>query len=316
MLPISVSSVCYTLPSLTISYHLVPASHDFLTPTWSKAQAWRKRCRAFVDEHIIPLCQPMGGAVCRGLPVFCELLGPQFQFPLCVARSTRLCPRRPTSNAQRASLLWISEFHLDFPSQICTKICKKQKQKQISLSKFKTGWSVADRRRPHIPELLTSCPTMPPEELELGRHEFSVWKKSKIFKTLRGHSFALFYNLQPLNYTNYMNEEFKTLSSDVFFMALFPVALKKFRVQGAELDVLRPQDLDYFHELIFVDELARCLGVSPQIHTTPHKLQLTTKFRVEAYIHLAFKRFKTTFFVVLQRIWNIHLVQSMCFALL
>ena len=38
------------------------------------------------------------------------------------------------------------------------------------------------------------------------------------------------------------------------------------------------QDLDYFHELIFVDELARCLGVShksiqiPQT-TTHHKVQ-------------------------------------------
>ena len=217
----------HLLPSLTISYHLVPASHDFLTPTWSKAQAWRKRCRAFVDEHIIPYVSQWEvrfAAVCQ----FLWTVGSTISITTSRRKVNKAVPKEAYIQCAEASLLLISVFHLDFPSQICTKICKKQKQKQISLSKFKTGWSVADRRRPTFrsfwPRALR-CPR------GAGTWKTSIFgvKKSKIFKTLRD---IVLHCLQLTTIElNEWYEEFKTFSSDVFYGS-FPLRWRSFEFRA------------------------------------------------------------------------------------
>jgi len=168
----------HLLPSLTILYLL----HMIF---WPLREAKHRHGASDAEPSWTSTLFPMSANGRCGLPrfaSFCELSTISISTSRC--KVNKAVPKEAYIQCAEASLLWISEFHLEFPSQICTKICKKQKQKHISLSKFKTGWSVADRRRPTFwsfwPRALR-CPR------GAGTWKTSIFgvKKSKIFKTLR-----------------------------------------------------------------------------------------------------------------------------------
>lgn len=164
------------------SYHLLPSCTCFtwfFDPYVKQSTGMAQAMPSLRGRAHYSLCQPMGGAVCRGLPV--SVNSPQFQFPLRVARSTRLCPRRPTSNAQRHHFFEFLSFILSFHHRSAQRFARNKNKNTFRSANSRQAGLLPIVVGPHS-GAFDLVPYDAPEELELGRHQFSVWKNLRFSK--------------------------------------------------------------------------------------------------------------------------------------
>ncbi len=254
-----------------------------------------------------PLCQPMGGAVCRDRCGRHRTVGSTISISTFSRRKVKVnkaVPKEAYIQCAEASALssccWFSmtDLHEDL-------------QKIQNFSNFV---STNSRQAGLLPIVVGAhsgafdlVPYDAPEELELGRHQFSVWKTLRCSKRWelrhwKTHSFALF----ALNCTNDTNEiewRIRAASSDKYKFLIFPSmhCSRSFEFSGTELDVEQSRriwitSMSWF---LWMSLLGVLRGRTNAYKS--HKPQLTIKFRVETYIHLALKVFNSIV-VVLQRI--------------
>lgn len=167
----------HLLPSLTILYLL----HMIF---WPLREAKHRHGASDAEPSWTSTLFPMSANGRCGLPrfaSFCELLGPQFQFPLCVARSTRLCPRRPTSNAQRHHFFEFLSFILIFHHRSAQRFARNKNKNKFRSANSRQAGLLPIVVGPHS-GAFDLVPYDAPEELELGRHQFSVWKNLRFSK--------------------------------------------------------------------------------------------------------------------------------------
>ena len=168
----------FSLLHLTISYHLLPSCTCFtwfFDPYVKQSTGMAQAMPSLRGRAHYSLCQPMGGAVCRGLPVSVNCWVHNFNYHF-ASQGQQGCAQGGLHPMRRG----ITSFNFCVSSWFS--ITDLHKDLQETKTKTNFAQQIQDRlvccrsSSAHIPELLTSCPTMPPRSWNLEDINFRCEK--------------------------------------------------------------------------------------------------------------------------------------------